>query len=63
MENEIEKLQARIKELEERNKWAVEEIHSLANEQMHREHGCEYAVVSSEELFEIEDILTGKTPL
>lgn len=60
MEDEIAKLQARIKELEARIHWAAEQLHSLANEQIHRQHGCPYSEIDSEDLEEVVDVLTGK---
>jgi len=60
MEDEISVLQARIKELEARINWASEQLHSLANEQVHRLHGCQYDVVDPEDLEEVVDVLTGK---
>ena len=60
MEDEIVALQARIKELEARISWASEQLHSLANEQVHRQHGCLYGEVEPDDLEEIVDILTGK---
>ena len=60
MKDEIAALQARIKELEARIKWASEQLHSLANEQVHRQHGCEYAEIDPEDLEEVVDVLAGK---
>jgi hypothetical protein len=51
---------ARIKDLEERIDWAAEQLHSLANEQVHRLHGCNYDVVYPEDLEEVVDVLRGK---
>jgi hypothetical protein len=50
-------LEAHIKELERRIKWAAEQLHSLANEQVHRLHGCPYPVVDPEDLEEVVDVL------
>ncbi|MGI0058152.1 MAG: hypothetical protein ACREBJ_00150 [Nitrosotalea sp.] len=54
-------LEEQIAKLEKRIAWDTEQLHSLANEQRHREHGCDYAPVDSEELDEVVDVLLGKT--
>lgn len=63
MEDEIAKLKARIAELEKIIDFAAEDLHSMANEQRHRVHGCGYPPVEPEDLDEIVDYLTGKTKL
>jgi tetrahydromethanopterin S-methyltransferase subunit G len=60
MEDEVIALKAHIKELESRIEWAAEQLHSLANEQVHRKHGCLYSEVEPDDLEEVVDILTGK---
>jgi hypothetical protein len=58
--DEIAQLKDRIKELEKRQKNAIEQLHSLANEQVHRLHGCPYPEVDIEDLEEVISILNGE---
>lgn len=60
--DEIAELKARIKVLENRQKHAIEELHSLANEQVHRLHGCPYPEVDIEDLDGVIAILKGEDP-
>jgi hypothetical protein len=39
---------------------AIEQLRSLANEQRHRKHGCNYPEVDPEDLDEVVDFLMGK---
>lgn len=52
-----------IKELKRRIVWAVEQLQSLANEQIHRRNGAPFAEIDSEDLEEVVDVLTGKEKL
>ncbi len=52
-------LETRIKELELRIKAAIEQLNSLANEQVHRNHGCPYPEVDIADLEEVIAILKG----
>lgn len=63
MEDEIVRLKARITDLEARIDWAAEQLHSLANEQIHRRNGAPFAEIDSEDLEEVVDVLTGKEKL
>jgi hypothetical protein len=58
--DEIEILKDRIWELERRQKKAIEQLHSLANEQVHRNHGCQYPEVDIEDLEEVIAMLKGE---
>jgi hypothetical protein len=53
----------KILELEKRIAWAIEQLHSLANEQIHRRNGADFAEIDSEDLEEVVDVLSGKTKL
>ena len=57
MSEKIDKLQLYIAELENRIAYAAEQLHSLANEQIHRRNGAE---IDAEDLEEVVDILVGK---
>lgn len=46
--------------LENRHKKAIDQLHSLSNESVHREHGCPYAEINYEDLDEVIAILEGK---
>jgi hypothetical protein len=54
-------LEAHIKVLERRIKNAIEQLHSLANESVHRSHGCPYPELDYEDMDEVISILEGKS--
>lgn len=54
------KILMEIKDLEQRQSKAIEQLRSLINEQIHRQHGCLYNEVDCEDLQTVIDILTGK---
>lgn len=54
-------LEAHIKELEYRIKRAIEQLHSLANENVHRSHGCPYPELDYEDMDEVISMLEGKS--
>jgi hypothetical protein len=54
-------LEAHIKVLERRIKHAIEQLHSLANESVHRSHGCPYPELDYEDMDEVISILEGKS--
>lgn len=60
MNEDMKELQDRIKELEQRIALAAEQLHSLANEQIHRRNGADFAEIDAEDLEEVVDILVGK---
>lgn len=43
-----------------RQEKAIEQLRSLINEQIHRQHGCLYEEVSIDDLKEVIDILSGR---
>lgn len=55
-----EELRERIKDLEKRQNKAIEQLHSLACEQVHRQHGCFYPEIDIEDLREVIAILKGE---
>lgn len=61
MEDDVVTLQERIKELEARIKRAIEQLHSLANENVHRSHGCPYPELDYEDMDEVISMLEGKS--
>lgn len=60
--NEIDNLKERIRKLEGRQKAAIEQLNSLANEQVHRLHGCQYPEIDIEDLQEVIAMLEGQDP-
>lgn len=48
------------RELEASKAQAIEQLNSLANEDVHRRHGCQYAEIGYEDLQEVIDTLRGK---
>lgn len=53
------KLIKRNRDFGARIEWAVEQLHSLANEQIHRSNGADFAEIDAEDLEEVVDVLTG----
>lgn len=57
MSEDIDKLQERIRVLEQRIEYAAEQLHCLGNELIHRLHGCPYPEIDLNDLQEVIDML------
>lgn len=55
----IHTLEAKIKTLEERINFAIEDLLSRANEDVHRAHGCKYPPITYVDLDEVIETLKG----
>lgn len=58
--DEVAELKERIRVLEKNKKNALEQLRSLINEQVHRQHGCQYPEIDIEDLDEVIAILKGE---
>jgi len=60
MSDLTDEMRGKIRELERRIEKAIDALHHLANESVHRSHGCQYAEIDYEDMDDVIAILEGK---